>query len=165
MKLRSRILFVTGLVLAAAPITSFADRKLTAKEATIVGTWVWNQFNFSRHVKVRYAKGNFVEYRFQEIDANKPAVTLTMRGTWKLTSKHYCETYTAVSFSRWHDIIGRTSRLNVAEQKGDTFLYVSQDGAPIDERKLSPEEAEKVLRNPFGYLTADVPSRPGVEAH
>jgi hypothetical protein len=89
---------------AASQPSSAADR-----ESQLVGTFLSNDFDFSQSLKIRTPKHTFTEYRYQVLDYSKPpAVALTLRGTWALKGRRYCETITQSSYPAWQSLVGRT---------------------------------------------------------
>jgi len=130
-----------------------------------VGSWIFNDLEFSQSFTVRKRDRTFTEHRFQVIDYKKPAITLTIQGTWKISNGKYCETYTQTSYDKWHDLIGTTRCMDIIKQSESSFEYLSTDSAIVRERKLSKGDARRYTKVPFSFITPEAARSYRIESH
>jgi hypothetical protein len=150
-----RLFLVAGLLSTLSCAT--APRRGSAppwNENSLVGVFLWDNFDFSQSLKVRRDDHTFTHYRFQVLDyAKPPAIALTLQGAWALKGKEYCETVTQLSYPPWKTLIGKSQCHEVLELTPGLLHYLSRDGAPIRERQLNAAEAASLLQDPFSFVS------------
>jgi hypothetical protein len=136
------------------------------RDSQLIGTFISNDFDFSQSLVVRGADHTFTEYRFQVLDyAKPPAVALTLRGTWALKGRDYCQIVSECSYGAWHDLIGQTRCFRIVALTPAVLQYFSSDSAPIRERRVDARQAAALVRNPFSFVSQTVRQKYGFRRH